>query len=83
MNQRKGKRTVYDAVTGIDKYISGVADIIYHTEDIQRGRAFEELIRDTYGQGEAANANRSLLPEELQMERLKKQQDAHLSKYAR
>lgn len=83
MNQRKGKRTVYDAVTGIDKYISGVADIIYHTEDIQRGRAFEELIRDTYGQGEAANANRSLLPEELQMERLKKQQDAHLSKYVR
>lgn len=83
MNQRKGKRTVYDAVTGIDKYISGVADIIYHTEDIQRGRAFEELIRDTYGQGEVAIANRSLLPEELQMERLKKQQDKHLSKYVR
>lgn len=81
MNQRKGKRTVYDAVTGIDKYISGVADIIYHTEDIQRGRAFEELIRDTYGQGEVAKANRSLLPKELQMERLKKQQDEHLSKY--
>ena len=83
MRRREGKRTVYDAVTGIDKYISSVADLIYHTEDIQRGRAFEELIRDTYGQGDIANANRELLPEELRADRLQKQKDNHLSKYVR
>lgn len=81
MFHREGKRTVYDAITGIDKYISSVADLIYHTEDIQRGRAFEELIRENYGQGDVATQNRLNLPEEEQLKRREKQQNHHLTKY--
>lgn len=40
--------TVYDAVEGFDRYIEGVSDVIHHTGDIQRLRAFEESIRYNY-----------------------------------
>lgn len=43
--ERLGFNTVYDAVEGFDKYIEGVADVIYHTDNIQRLRALEEQIR--------------------------------------
>lgn len=81
MQPRKGRRTTLDAITGIDGYISGVANLIYHTEDIQRGRAFEELIRDTYGEDKGWD-NLENLPEEEQAARAEKIQDNHLSNYA-
>ncbi|GEM_PF-2467589 len=40
--------TEYDAVEGFDRYIEGVSDVIHHTRDIQRLRAFEESIRYNY-----------------------------------
>ncbi len=43
--ERKGGKTTYDAVKGFDKYIEGVANVIYHTEDIQKLRALESQIR--------------------------------------
>lgn len=43
--ERLGFNTVYDAVEGFDKYIEGCADVIYHTDNIQRLRALEEQIR--------------------------------------
>lgn len=43
--QRTTNETVYDAVEGFDRYIEGVSDVIHHTRDIQRLRAFEESIR--------------------------------------
>ena len=84
MQPRKGQRTTLDAVTGIDGYIGGIANLIYHTEDIQRGRAFEEIIRETYGQEkgwENLEALEGLSPEEYQA-RADKIQDNHLSNYA-
>ena len=48
--QRKGIKTTYDAITGIDSYLEGASNLIYHTEDIQRYRALSKLIRETYGQ---------------------------------
>lgn len=81
MQPRKGRRTTLDAITGIDGYISGVANLIYHTEDIQRGRAFEELIRDTYGEDKGWD-NLENLPKEEQAARAEKIQDNHLSNYA-
>ncbi len=48
--QRKGLNTTYDAITGIDGYLEGASNLIYHTEDIQRYRALSKMIRDTYGQ---------------------------------
>lgn len=43
--ERTGFSTAYDAVEGIDKYIEGVADVIYQTENIQRLRALASQIR--------------------------------------
>lgn len=48
--KRQGIKTTYDAITGIDGYIEGISNLIYHTEDIQRLRAFEKHIRETYGE---------------------------------
>lgn len=84
MQPRKGERTTLDAITGIDGYIGGIANLIHHTEDIQRGRAFEEIIRETYGQEkgwESLEALEGLSPEEYQA-RADKIQDNHLSNYA-
>ena len=46
--QRLGNETTYDALQGFDKYIEGVSDIIFHTDDIQRLRAFASAIRYKY-----------------------------------
>ncbi len=43
--ERKGETSTIDAVKGFETYISGVADIIYHTDDIQRLRALESALR--------------------------------------
>lgn len=81
MQARKGVKTTYDAITGIDGYIGGIANLIYHTEDIQRGRAFEDLIRETYGEDKGWE-NLDSLPDELKQARAEKIQDNHLSNYA-
>lgn len=46
--ERKGPRTSYDAVQGIDRYLEGASKLIYHTDDIQRLRSFEDGIRKKY-----------------------------------
>lgn len=43
--KRTGFDTTYDAVEGFDRYINGVADVIHHTDDIQRLRALSGQIR--------------------------------------
>ena len=77
--QRKGVKTVYDAITGIDGYLEGASNLIYHTEDIQRYRALSKFIRETYGQTHGLE-NVDLGTEEGQ-KRLKDIYDAKLSKY--
>lgn len=47
---RKGLKTVYDAITGIDGYLDSVSNVIYHTEDIQRYRTLAKFIRNTYSE---------------------------------
>ncbi|MBE6152696.1 MAG: SprT family zinc-dependent metalloprotease [Firmicutes bacterium] len=46
--QRTGDSTDYNALKGFDTYIRGAADLIYHTEDIQKLRALENEIRYQY-----------------------------------
>lgn len=79
--QRKGVKTTYDAITGIDGYLEGVGNLIYHTEDIQRLRAYEQYIRDTYGENHGFD-NLETLTDEEKIERIEKIQDNHLSNYA-
>ena len=43
--ERIGYNTAYDAVEGFDRYIEGVADVVWHTDDIQKLRALERAIR--------------------------------------
>ena len=43
--ERKGYKTVYDAVEGFDRYIEAAADVIHQTENIQRLRIFANQIR--------------------------------------
>ena len=43
--ERLGFQTTLDAVQGFDKYLEGAADMIFHTDDIQRLRALESEIR--------------------------------------
>ena len=79
--QRKGTKTTYDAITGIDGYLEGVGNLIYHTEDIQRLRAYEQYIRDTYGENHGFDNLETLTDEEKAI-RIEKIQDNHLSNYA-
>lgn len=64
--ERVGYDTTYDAVQGFDKYIEGVADVIYHTDDIQNLRALASYIRYASGddglreQADAIRANPEL-----------------------
>lgn len=46
--RRRTNITDYDALKGFDRYINGVADVIFHTDDIQRLRALESAIRYKY-----------------------------------
>ena len=46
--ERTGDATDYNALKGFDNYIRGAADLIYHTEDIQKLRALENEIRYQY-----------------------------------
>lgn len=43
--QRKGDTTDYSFSKGLDTYVHGALDWIYHIEDIQKRRAFENEIR--------------------------------------
>ena len=78
--QRKGLKTTYDAITGIDGYLDGASNLMYHTEDIQRYRALSKLVRDTFGQTHGLD-NVDLSTEEGQ-QRLNDIYDNKLSKYA-
>ncbi len=46
--ERKTNVTDYDALKGFDRYLNGAADVIFHTDDIQRLRAFESELRYKY-----------------------------------
>lgn len=78
--QRKGNKTTYDAITGIDGYLEGASNLIYHTEDIQRYRALSDFIREVYGQKEFDKLEG--LSESEVKKRISLIQGNHLSQYA-
>lgn len=45
LEHRYGEATDYDALFGFEQYISGISNVIYHTDDIQRHRQLETEIR--------------------------------------
>jgi uncharacterized protein YaaR (DUF327 family) len=46
--QRKGDQTNYDAIANFDRYIEGIGNVIYHTPNIKRLRAFEQVLREKH-----------------------------------
>lgn len=78
--ERKGMKTVYDAITGVDKYLEGASNLIYHTKDIQRYRALSKLIRDTYGQNHGMDNMNKFTAEQFN-QRLDDIYNGKLSKY--
>lgn len=65
-NQRTGLKTIYDAITGIDGYLEGASNLIFHTESIQRYRAVTRLVRESYGREHGLDDIDLLTDEELQ-----------------
>lgn len=78
--KRTGMKTTYDAITGIDGYLEGASNLIFHTEDIQRYRAFSDFIRNTYGEMHGFD-NLKYLTEEEVAQRIEDIQSHKLSKY--
>lgn len=70
--ERLGFNTAYDAVEGFDRYIEGVASVIFQTENIQRLRALATQMRYRTGdeglrkQVDAVRADPRLTEEEKQ-----------------
>ena len=79
--QRIGMKTEYDAITGIDGYLEGASNLIYHTEDIQRYRTLSKLIRETYGTTHGFDDFANMTEEE-QQERIEDIRSNKLAKYA-
>ena len=78
--KRIGEKTTYDAITGIDGYLEGAGNLIYHTADIQRYRALSSLIRDSFGSKGFDNLGD--LTEEQAEQRVNDILDNKLSRYA-
>ena len=78
--KRYGNKTTYDAITGIDGYLEGASNLIFHTEDIQRYRALSGLIRDSFGKTKGFE-NLDNLSNEEALKRIDDIQHNKLSKY--
>ena len=69
---RTGQISEMNALKGFDNYIRGAADLIFHTEDIQKLRALENVIRTQYTDEsilkelEKINSNQDLSKEQKQ-----------------
>ena len=79
---RTGKRTSFDLLGGLEKYLTSAKNQIYHIDDIQTLRALRNYIADTYGQAHGLE-NLDELSQEAQFEQIKKVYDSHLSTFAK
>ena len=79
---RMGKRTSFDLLGGLERYLTSAGNQIYHIDDIQTLRALRNYIADTYGQANGLEGLDELSEEEAQ-ERIKQVYDSHLSTFAK
>ena len=80
--QRKGDKTTYDLLGGLERYMNSAKNQIYHVDDIQTFRAFRNYIADMFGQANGLSDIDSLSPEEQEI-RIKEVYDGHLSTFAK
>lgn len=79
---RMGKRTSFDLLGGLERYLTSAKNQIYHIDDIQTLRALRNYIADTYGQANGLEGIDALSEEEAQ-ERIEKVYNSHLSTFAK
>ena len=79
---RKGKRTSFDLLGGLEKYLTSAKNQIYHIDDIQTLRALRNYIADMYGQGNGLQGLDDM-DEDAVQERIKQVYDSHLSTLAK
>ena len=79
---RKGKRTSFDLLGGLERYLTSAKNQIYHIDDIQTLRALRNYIAYNYGQASGLEGIDSLSEEEAQ-ERIEQVYGSHLSTFAK
>ena len=79
---RRGNKTTYDLLGGLERYLTSAKNQIYHIDDIQTLRALRNYIADTYGQAKGLESLDNLTEEEVQ-ERIKQVYGSHLSTFAK
>lgn len=79
---RTGKRTSFDLLGGVERYLNSAKNQIYHIDDIQTLRALRNYIAETYGQATGLEDIDSLTDAEAE-ERIKQVYDSHLSTFAK
>ena len=79
---RKGKRTSFDLLGGLERYLTSAKNQIYHIDDIQTLRALRNYIADTYGQANGLEGIDALTEEEAQ-KRIEEVYNSHLSTFAK
>lgn len=79
---RTGKRTSFDLLGGLEKYLTSAKNQIYHIDDIQTLRALRNYIADTYGQANGLEDLDSLNEDEVQF-RIEQVFNSHLSTFAK
>jgi hypothetical protein len=79
---RTGKRTSFDLLGGLERYLTSAKNQIYHIDDIQTLRALRNYIADTYGQANGLEGIDMLSEEEAQ-DRIEKVYNSHLSTFAK
>lgn len=79
---RLGKRTSFDLLGGMEKYLTSAKNQIYHIDDIQTLRALRNYVADMYGQAEGL-ANLDDLSDEEVEARIKDVYGSHLSTFAK
>ena len=79
---REGKRTSFDLLGGLEKYLTSAKNQIYHIDDIQTFRALRNYVAETYGQASGLQ-DLDLLSDEEAEQRIKDVYNSHLSTFAK
>lgn len=79
---REGKRTSFDLLGGLEKYLTSAKNQIYHIDDIQTLRALRNYVAETYGQATGLQ-DLDLLSDEEAEQRIEQVYNSHLSTFAK
>ena len=79
---RKGKRTSFDLLGGLEKYLTSAKNQIYHIDDIQTLRALRNYVAETYGQAHGLE-NLDTMSDEEAEQRIEEVYNSHLSTFAK